>query len=94
MRCPITPDPNETGRVSDNAGPPLWRAHRWPTYRRYGAKVSDTPTLYEWAGGNAAIRRLIDAFYDRVESDDLLSVLFPRGSARNIGPTWCCGGLR
>jgi hemoglobin len=41
--------------------------------------VSDAPTLYEWAGGSVAIRRLIDAFYDRVERDDLLSVLFPGG---------------
>jgi hemoglobin len=38
-----------------------------------------TPTLYEWAGGTEAFRRLIDAFYDRVERDDLLSPLFPGG---------------
>jgi len=38
-----------------------------------------TPTLYEWAGGSASFRRLIDAFYDRVEQDDLLSPLFPGG---------------
>ena len=37
------------------------------------------PTLYEWAGGEEALRRLIDAFYDRVEADDLLSGLFPGG---------------
>jgi len=37
------------------------------------------PTLYEWAGGTTAIRRLMDAFYDRVEGDDLLSDLFPGG---------------
>jgi hemoglobin len=44
--------------------------------------VSDSepaPTLFEWAGGSAAIRRLIDAFYDRVEADDLLSTFFPGG---------------
>ncbi len=34
------------------------------------------PTLYEWVGGSAAIRRLMDAFYDRVEQDDLLGPLF------------------
>jgi hemoglobin len=34
------------------------------------------PTLYEWAGGTVAIRRLMDAFYDRVERDDLLGPLF------------------
>ena len=38
-----------------------------------------TPTLYEWAGGGAAFRRLIDAFYDRVEADELLSPFFPGG---------------
>ena len=37
------------------------------------------PTLYEWAGERDAFRRLIDAFYDRVERDDLLSPLFPGG---------------
>jgi hemoglobin len=43
--------------------------------------VADTsePTLVEWAGGPSAFRRLIDAFYDRVEHDDLLSPLFPGG---------------
>jgi hemoglobin len=38
-----------------------------------------TPTLYEWAGGGEAIRRFLDAFYDRVEQDDLLSPYFPGG---------------
>lgn len=37
------------------------------------------PTLHEWAGGDAALARLIDAFYDRVERDDLLSPFFPGG---------------
>jgi hemoglobin len=37
------------------------------------------PTLVEWAGGPSAFRRLIDAFYDRVEGDELLSPLFPGG---------------
>jgi hemoglobin len=41
-----------------------------------------TPTLYEWAGGHAAIERLIDAFYDRVEQDELLSHFFPGGVSR------------
>jgi hemoglobin len=47
----------------------------------YCGDVDDdaAPTLYEWAGGEAAFRRLIDAFYDRVEGDDLLSPLFPGG---------------
>lgn len=37
------------------------------------------PTLYEWAGGTEAIRRMIDCFYDRVEGDALLSPMFPGG---------------
>jgi hemoglobin len=37
------------------------------------------PTLYEWAGGEEPIERLINAFYDRVESDELLSGFFPGG---------------
>ena len=41
-----------------------------------------TPTLYEWAGGRRAFQRLIDAFYDRVERDELISPLFPGGVSR------------
>jgi hemoglobin len=37
------------------------------------------PSLYEWAGGSVAFRRLIDAFYDRVEEDPMLSPFFPGG---------------
>jgi hemoglobin len=36
-------------------------------------------TLYEWAGGAEAFERLIDAFYGRVEADDLLAGFFPGG---------------
>jgi hemoglobin len=36
-------------------------------------------SLYEWAGGGEALERLVNAFYDRVEADDLLSVFFPGG---------------
>ncbi|MHA3702710.1 group II truncated hemoglobin [Jatrophihabitans sp. YIM 134969] len=39
----------------------------------------DVPTLVAWAGGPAALRRMIDAFYDRVERDDLLAPMFPGG---------------
>jgi hemoglobin len=35
--------------------------------------------LYEWAGGSAAFARLINAFYDRLERDDLLAPFFPGG---------------
>ena len=41
--------------------------------------IEPTPTLYDWAGGRPAIEAMIDAFYDRVEADDLLSPLFPGG---------------
>jgi hemoglobin len=41
--------------------------------------MSEPPTLYEWVGERSAITALIDAFYDRVERDDLLSPLFPGG---------------
>jgi hemoglobin len=52
---------------------------------RYGRCVPDsqeTPTLYEWAGGREAFERLIEAFYDRVERDELISPLFPGGVSR------------
>ena len=39
----------------------------------------DIPTLHGWAGGDAALRRLVDCFYDRVEGDDLLADFFPGG---------------
>ena len=39
----------------------------------------EPPTLYEWAGGRVALERMINAFYDRVEQDDLLSPFFPGG---------------
>jgi hemoglobin len=41
--------------------------------------MSETPSLYVWAGGGEAIQRMIDAFYDRVEHDDLLAQFFPGG---------------
>ena len=54
-----------------------------------------TPSLFEWAGGAEAFERMIGAFYDRVEEDDLfLSVLFPGGVSEEhrdrVGP----GGSR
>jgi hemoglobin len=39
--------------------------------------MSNEPTVYEQAGGAAAIRRLVDAFYARVEQDPLLRPMFP-----------------
>src|ERR1700744_3337931 len=55
--------------------------------------MSESPTLYEWAGGGPAIARLIDAFYDRVEQDALLSPFFPGGvtsAHREHVTTWWC----
>jgi len=46
------------------------------------ADEDGVPTLIEWAGGPPAITRLINAFYDRVERDDLLSPFFPGGVSR------------
>ncbi len=43
---------------------------------------SAVPRLIEWAGGPAAIARMINAFYDRVERDDMLSGFFPGGVSR------------
>ncbi|MBG0562229.1 globin domain-containing protein [Actinoplanes aureus] len=34
------------------------------------------PTLYEWAGGDAAFERLTASFYDRVKADDVVGPLF------------------
>jgi len=51
------------------------------------------PTLYAWAGGEPAFRRLIDAFYDRVEADALLSPFFPGGVStdhrEHVTAWWC-----
>jgi hemoglobin len=56
------------------------------------AKDDTAPTLFEWAGGEEAIVRLIDAFYDRVEEDELLSPFFPGGVGeehrRNVVAWW------
>jgi len=35
-----------------------------------------TPTLYEWAGGHDALRRLTEVFYDKVLEDPVLAPVF------------------
>lgn len=35
-----------------------------------------TPTLFEWAGGQAALERLTTRFYERVAADDLIAPIF------------------
>src|SRR4051794_26801684 len=56
------------------------------------AGSGDPPTLYEWAGGREAVQRLLDAFYHRVEGDELISPLFPGGVSeehrRNVTLWW------
>lgn len=48
--------------------------------------MTDEPSLVEWAGGAPALRAMIDAFYDRVEADELIAPLFPGGvSAAHLG---------
>lgn len=42
--------------------------------------MAEPPTLYEWAGGHAALRRLTEVFYDRVLDDELLRPRFERMS--------------
>jgi hemoglobin len=59
----------------------------------YIAHMAEYPTLFEWAGGREAFDRMINAFYDRVELDDLLSPFFPGGvheeHRRNVATWWC-----
>jgi hemoglobin len=54
--------------------------------------VATPPTLYEWAGSDA-LSRMINAFYDRVEQDELLSPFFPGGvhedHRRHVTLWWC-----
>lgn len=39
--------------------------------------MSNQPTIYELAGGDAPFRRMVDGFYDRIERDPLLRPMFP-----------------
>jgi hemoglobin len=39
--------------------------------------MNQQPNIYELAGGDAPFRRLIDAFYTRVEGEPLLRPLYP-----------------
>src|SRR4029450_9484619 len=61
-----------------------------------GTDGDATPRLVDWAGGPPAMARLIDAFYDRVERDDLLSPFFPGGVStehRRHGTPWWMEGF-
>lgn len=54
--------------------------------------VSAAPTLVAWAGGPDALHAMIDAFYDRVEADELLAPFFPGGVSpahrQHVGGWW------
>lgn len=55
--------------------------------------ATETPTLYDWAGGREPIGRMLNAFYDRVEADELISPLFPGGVTSHhraaVTAWWC-----
>lgn len=40
------------------------------------ADPKTTPTLYEWAGGQEALERLFQRFYEKVLADELLAPVF------------------
>lgn len=44
--------------------------------------MTNTPTIYELAGGDEPFRRMVDAFYARVERDPVLRPMFPA----DLGP--------
>jgi hemoglobin len=43
----------------------------------------EVPTLFEWAGGMAALERLTECFYARVTSDHVLGPIFAAMDARH-----------
>jgi hemoglobin len=53
----------------------------------------DPPTIYKWGGERAAFERWLNAFYDLVEGDDLLSALFggkvTEQHRRDVTTWWC-----
>jgi hemoglobin len=58
-----------------------------------GLPEKGLPSLYDWCGGEAAVGGLINAFYDRVEADDLIGPLFPGGVStahrEHVTLWWC-----
>jgi hemoglobin len=79
-------EPTPTGA----AGATPWDRRTIPV--RYVAPVNKVPSLFEWAGGRDAFDRMINAFYDRVEQDELLSPFFPGGvhvdHRHNVATWW------
>lgn len=55
--------------------------------------AEETPTIYAWAGGRDGFERWLNAFYDLVEKDDLLSPVFHGRVSdqhrRDVVTWWC-----
>jgi hemoglobin len=55
--------------------------------------VSETPTIYEWAGGREAFARWLNVFYDLVEGEPDLAALFggrvSETHRHNVTAWWC-----
>jgi hemoglobin len=55
--------------------------------------VSETPTIYEWAGGRAAFARWLNVFYDLIEGEPDLAALFggrvSEAHRHNVTAWWC-----
>ena len=55
--------------------------------------MTETPTIYEWAGGREAFARWLNTFYDLVEGDELLGPIFDgivTPEHRDHVTTWWC----
>jgi truncated hemoglobin YjbI len=55
-----------------------------------GERAGGPPTLYEWAGGEEAFRRLFEHFYRAVQDDELLAPVFATMDAAHAAhvATW------
>jgi hemoglobin len=55
--------------------------------------MEETPTIYEWAGGQPAFRAWLERFYDLVEEDELLAPAFggivSRQHRDHVLDWWC-----
>jgi hemoglobin len=43
-----------------------------------GKRMTDVPTLYDWIGGGAALRRLTTLFYAKIAKDEMLAPVFAK----------------
>jgi hemoglobin len=50
-------------------------------YNTIMEQKKNIPTLYQWAGGTAALEKLTEVFYDKVLKDDLLYPVFKNMAA-------------